>query len=81
MIELLIFGETQIIGRVVPYLIAFGLFLGAIGYFASRGKWQKCSAGKTRINSIEITAGIGKRLLEFVELVRLLLDGDLLLSN
>ena len=32
------FGEAQIIGGIVPNLIAFGLFLGAIGYFASTGK-------------------------------------------
>ena len=30
----LTFGEAQIIGGIVPNLIAFGLFLGAIGYFA-----------------------------------------------
>ena len=29
----LTFGEAQIIGGIVPNLIAFGLFLGAIGYF------------------------------------------------
>ena len=38
MIKFLTFGEAQIIGGVVPNLIAFGLFLGAIGYFASNGK-------------------------------------------
>ena len=32
------FGETQIIGGIVPNLIAFGLFVGAIGYFALTGK-------------------------------------------
>ena len=34
----LTFGEAQIIGGNVPNLIAFGLFLLAIGYFASPGK-------------------------------------------
>jgi hypothetical protein len=34
-ITFLTFGEAQIIGGIVPNLIAFGLFLGAIGYFAS----------------------------------------------
>ena len=38
MITFLTFGEAQIIGGIVPNLIAFGLFLGAIGYFASTGK-------------------------------------------
>ena len=32
-ITFLTFGEAQIIGGIVPNLIAFGLFLGAIGYF------------------------------------------------
>ncbi len=32
------FGEAQIIGGIVPNLIAFGLFVGAIGYFALTGK-------------------------------------------
>ena len=30
-ITFLTFGEAQIIGGIVPNLIAFGLFLGAIG--------------------------------------------------
>ena len=37
-ISFLTFGEAQIIGGIVPNLIAFGLFLGAIGYFALTGK-------------------------------------------
>ena len=37
-ITFLTLGEAQIIGGIVPNLIAFGLFLGAIGYFASTGK-------------------------------------------
>ena len=46
-IIVLTFGEAQIIGGLVPNLIAFGLFLGAIGYFALTGKmaemfrWKK----------------------------------------
>ena len=32
-ITFLTFGEAQIIGGIVPNLIAFSLFLGAIGYF------------------------------------------------
>ena len=34
----LAFGEAQIIGGIVPNLIAFGLFIGAIGFFALTGK-------------------------------------------
>ena len=34
----LVFGEAQIIGGIVPNLVAFVLFLGSIGYFASTGK-------------------------------------------
>ena len=34
----LTFGEAQIIGGIVPNLIAFGLFLGAIGHFALMGE-------------------------------------------
>ena len=37
-ITFLTFGEAQIIGGIVPNLIVFGLFLGAIRYFASQGK-------------------------------------------
>ena len=44
-ITFLTFGEAQIIGGIVPNLIAFGLFLGAIGYFATTGKMLRCSAG------------------------------------
>ena len=46
-IMFLTFGEAQIIGGILPNLIAFSLFLGAIGYFASTGKmaemfgWKK----------------------------------------
>ncbi len=32
------FGEAQIIGGIVPNVIAFLLFLGAISYFAFTGK-------------------------------------------
>ncbi len=37
----LTFGEAQIIGGLVPNLVAFGLFLGSIGYFALTGKMAK----------------------------------------
>ena len=48
---MIIFAKAQIIGGIVSNLIAFGLFLGAIGYFALTAKWLRCSAGKTKINS------------------------------
>ena len=38
MITFLTFEEAQIIGGIVPNLIAFSLFLGSIGYFALTGK-------------------------------------------
>ena len=44
----LTFGEAQIIGDIVPNLIAFGLFLGAIGYFASTGKMAEMFGWKSR---------------------------------
>tara|TARA_B100000700_G_scaffold301378_1_gene370577 strand:+ start:581 stop:769 length:189 start_codon:yes stop_codon:yes gene_type:complete len=34
-------GEERIIGGIVPNLIAFGLFIGAIGYFVFTGKMAK----------------------------------------
>ena len=46
-ITFLTFGEAQIICDIYTNLIAFGLFLGAIGYFALTGKmaemfgWKK----------------------------------------
>ena len=40
-ITFLTFGEAQIIGGIIPNLIAFGLFLGAIGYFALKGEMAK----------------------------------------
>ena len=44
----LIFGEAQIIGGLVPNLIAFGLFLGAIGYFALTGKMAEMFGWKNK---------------------------------
>jgi len=41
------FGEAQIIGGIVPNLISFTLFVGAIGYLAFTGRmaemfgWEK----------------------------------------
>tara|TARA_B100000700_G_C14283267_1_gene506989 strand:+ start:165 stop:347 length:183 start_codon:yes stop_codon:yes gene_type:complete len=40
-ITFLLFGEAQIIGGIVTNLIAFSLFLGAIGYFALTGKMSE----------------------------------------
>ena len=36
--KMILLAKAQIIGGIVPNLIAFGLFLGAIGYFTSTGK-------------------------------------------
>ena len=47
-ITFLSFGEAQIIGGIVPNLIAFGLFLGAIGYFASSGKMAEMFVWKNK---------------------------------
>ncbi len=35
---MIFFAKAEIIGGIVPNLIAFGLFIGAIGYFALTGK-------------------------------------------
>ncbi len=47
-ITFLTFGEALIIGGIVPNLIAFGLFLGAIGYFASTGKMAEMFGWESR---------------------------------
>ncbi len=41
MITFLSFGEAQIIGGIIPNVIAFALFLGAIGYLTFNGKMAK----------------------------------------
>ena len=48
MITFLTFGEAKIIGGIVPNLIAFVLFLVAIGYFASTGKMAKMFGWKNK---------------------------------
>jgi len=47
-ITFLTFGEAQIIGGIVPNLIAFGLFVGAIGYFAATGKMAEMFGWKNK---------------------------------
>ena len=47
-ITLLTFGEAQIIGGIVLNLIAFVLFLGAIGYFASTGNMAEMFGWKNK---------------------------------
>ena len=42
------FGESQIIGGIVLNLIAVGLFLGAIGYFALTGKMAEMFGWKNK---------------------------------
>ena len=47
-ITFLNFREAQFIGGIVPNLIAFGLFLLAIGNFASTGKMAEMFAWKNK---------------------------------
>ena len=47
-IKMILFAKAQIIGGIVPNLIAFGLFLGAIGYFASTGKMAEMLGWKNK---------------------------------
>ena len=42
------FDEFEIIGGIIPNLIDFGLFLGAIGYFASTGKMAEMFGWKNK---------------------------------
>tara|TARA_B100000579_G_C22089308_1_gene513762 strand:+ start:307 stop:495 length:189 start_codon:yes stop_codon:yes gene_type:complete len=51
-ITFLTFGEDYIIGGIVPSLIDFDLFLGAIGYFALTGIMAEMLAGKTKNKAI-----------------------------
>ena len=46
-IKMILLAKAQIIGGIVPNLIAFGLFLGAIGYFALTGKMAEMFGWKT----------------------------------
>ena len=43
-----LFANAQIIGGIVPNLIALGLFIGAIGYFASTGKMAEMFGWKNK---------------------------------
>ena len=47
-INFLTFREGQIFGGIVPNLLAFSLFLVAIGYFASTGKVAKVFGCKNK---------------------------------
>ena len=47
-ITFLTLGEAQIMGGIVPNLIAFGLFLGAIGYFFLTGKMAEMFGWKRK---------------------------------
>ena len=42
------FDEFEIIGGIVPNLIAFSLFLGAFGYFALTGKMAEMFGWKNK---------------------------------
>ena len=50
-ITLLTFGKAQIMGGIVANLIAFGLLLGAIGYFALKGKMAEMFGWKNKKKS------------------------------
>ena len=45
---MILFSKAQIIGGIVPNLIAFVLFLGAIGYFATTGKMAEMFGWKNK---------------------------------
>ena len=45
---MILFAKAQIIGGIVLNLIAFGLFLGAIGYFALSGKMAEMFGWKNK---------------------------------
>ncbi len=45
---MILFAKAEIFGGIVPNLIAFGLFLGAIGYFASTGKMAEMFGWKNK---------------------------------
>ena len=47
-ITFLTFREAQIIGGIVPNLIAFVLFIGAIGYFAAKGEMAEMFGWKNK---------------------------------
>ena len=82
MITFLTFGEAQIIGGIVPNLIAFGLFVGAIGYFASTGKMAEIvRLEKEELTDLKVTAGPGGRSLEFMGLVPQQLGAGLWLNK
>ena len=46
--KIILFDKAQIIGEIVPNVIAFGLFLGAIGYFALTGKMAEMFGWKDK---------------------------------
>tara|TARA_Y100001968_G_scaffold256312_1_gene242627 strand:- start:98 stop:277 length:180 start_codon:yes stop_codon:yes gene_type:complete len=45
------FVAAHIIGDIVPNLIAFVLFFGAIGYFAAKGKMARMFGWKKKIKN------------------------------
>ena len=47
-ITFLTFGEAQIIGGIVSNLIVFGMFIGAIGYFALTGRMAEMFRWKNK---------------------------------
>ena len=45
---MILFAKAEIIGGIVPNLIAFKMFLGAIGYFALTGKMAEMFGWKRK---------------------------------
>jgi len=48
---MILLAKSQIIGGIVPNLIAFGLFLSAIGCFAATGKMAEMFGWKNKKQS------------------------------
>ena len=50
---MILLAKAQIIGGIVPNLIAFSLFLGAIGYFALTGKMAEMLGWKNNNQQVQ----------------------------
>ena len=64
---MILLAKAQIIGGIVPNLIAFGYFLEQLDILLQIKKWPKRSAGKQELTAIEVTAGVEKRLPDFMD--------------
>jgi hypothetical protein len=45
---MILLTKAQIIGGIIPNLVAFGIFIGAIGYFALTGKMVEMFGWKSK---------------------------------